>query len=356
MIQKIKLQNIRSFSNAEFEFSDGVNLIIGPNGSGKTTLLEAIGLFAFGTFASASQDVQAVSAASDVGRVEIEGEKQGSLASAECVISDGKKIFKVLTNKVPASQMIGYFKAVLFNPETIDLVSGPPQVRRRELDMVVAQKKRTFVQILLEYRNVLKQRNQLIKRIALSQAKTGELEFWDKELVSYAHIIVKERKGFLKIINADIAKIHEELIGRPSSLVLNYLPSCDYGRFEELLAANLEHDLRAGLTLYGPHRDNFSFCAKGGSASGGQRPINLREMASRGEQRLASVAFKMETKNYLADEDEPILIFDDVFSELDVARREAVAHVLNHSQTFISATDEHVVPESLKKKARILKL
>jgi len=374
MIHKIRLQNIRSFSNAEFEFSDGVNLIIGPNGSGKTTILESIGLFAFGSYLGAGQDVQAVAFGNEVGRVEIEGEKEGSEVSAECVIFEGGKIFKVLTNKIPASQMIGYFKAVLFNPETINLVSGAPQVRRKELDVVIAQKKRVFVRTLLEYKNVLKQRNQLIKRIVLKQAQEGELEFWNGELIRLAGIIIFERKKFLKTINSDIARVHEQLIGGKSTLSLQYLPSCDYGRFGELLVANLEHDLRAGLTLYGPHRDDFSFQMRSENKNqesriknqgGDERTqISLREQASRGEQRLAAVAFKMETKKYLADGDGPILIFDDIFSELDEARRESVASILDGDsldrardrQIFISATDEHIVPVGLKKKAKIIRL
>lgn len=382
MIRKLKLQNIRIFSNAEFEFSDGVNLIVGPNGSGKTTLLEAIGLFAFGSFQSISQDVQAVTLGGEIGRVEAKGERQGSETFAECVITEGKKTFRVLTNKVPASQIVGFFKAVLFNPETIDLVSGAPHIRRRELDIVVAQKKRPFVKTLLEYKNVLKQRNQLIKRITLGQAKAGELAFWDGELVKLAKNIVAERKNFLKILNADLSIIHEKLIGKKSGLMVKYLPSCDYGRFDEFLAANLEHDLRAGLTLYGPHRDDFEFMIR--NTKYAIRDTSMRSHASRGEQRLASIAFKMETKKYLTDgdiatrhlgpdpgpsesgfrtesgmtieRDEPILIFDDVFSELDKDRRESVASVLNHSQIFISATDERVVPEGLKKKAKIIRL
>lgn len=360
MIQKIKIQNIRSFSDASFDFKEGVNLIVGPNGSGKTTILEAAALFSFGKILSAPVDFAAVFQGQKVGRVEIFISDEGKEREAEAVILPGQKIFKVLQNKVPASQIIGFVKIVYFNPETINLVCGAPHIRRRELDLTIAQKKRSFVKTLLLYRNVLKQRNNLLKRIDQDEAERGEIDFWDGELARYAREIIKERSEFLGIIESGLGKMFADLSGREGNLKIKMLFSCDYDRFDEVLAGNFEADLHSGLTNFGPHRDDFSFELRASSL----QSTNLRSYASRGEQRLAAVAFKMETKKYLTDGEEPVVILDDIFSELDEKRRDAVASVLDRGpldlargkQIFISATDERVVPVGLKKKAKIIRL
>ena len=359
MIKNIKIQNLRCFTDVSFEFAKGDNLIIGSNGSGKTTILESIGLFSFGRFISISQDSLAIRSGKEVGRVEISVEKDGREMSAEVALTHSEKIFKLMGNKVAISDIIGFVKAVYFNPETIDLVSGSPQVRRREVDSAIAQKNHLFVQTLLHYRNVLKQRNVLLRRIGGGQAKKGELSFWDGELEKYAQEILTKRKKFIDEINKNLCVSHENLLQKKSALALRYLASCDYERFGEVLAASMDADINVGLTQFGPHRDDFSFQQSAASS----RLINLRDGASRGEQRMAAIAFKLEVKKYLADGEEPVLIFDDVFSELDERSRAAVAKIIDPfdklragGQLIISATDERVVPAELKNKAKTIKL
>lgn len=357
MIQKLKLENIRCFEKNSFNFEPGVNLIIGANGSGKTTILEAIGFFAFGRFQSVAQDSMTIKSGGDVGRVEVKLVSDGKEIIASAAILSGAKIIHISGKKVPNSRIIGLHKAVFFNPETIDLVSGAPSVRRRELDLIIAQKKKSFVLELLSYRRILHQRNELLRLISIKRAKTPELDFWDKQLVASGLKIYEMRRRLIEKINQSLSDVHTYLIGNESALRLKYAPSVDYTRYDEALIGAQDADIRYGVTSFGPHRDDFVFVENG---------FNLKDGASRGEQRVAAAAFKALSKDYLADGEAPprgalpggtpVLIIDDIFSELDSKRREAVMHILEGGQIFISATDERVVPQGLIEKANIIRL
>jgi len=348
MVKSIKLTNIRSFSDAFFEFDEGINLIIGPNGSGKTTILEAIALTAFGRFYSLSRDFQAVSFGSEVGRVELRADIDDRRFEVEAVISAKSKIFKVNSNKLPASKMIGFIKTVYFNPETINLVSGSPKTRRGELDQTLGQVEPGFVRSLLKFKRVLKERNSLLKRISTKLADEGELDFWDEQFRILSKEIYKKRKKFIEAINGQISRIHNDLAGLRGELSLSYRPSCDYEKIEEALVASRDTDIKFNQTSLGPHRDDFEFFHKG------NEHIFYRDQASRGEQRLAAAAFKVATMSFLegSSAQHPTLIFDDIFSELDEVHRDLIDSVIQGGQVFVSATDEKMVPDIILKNSK----
>lgn len=346
MFKAITLQGIRVFEKATFEFSDGVNLIIGKNGSGKTTILEALAVFSFGRFQSIEKDQMAIRKGEQVGRVEVDIEVGESRHKAELAMTSTNKSMKVDGKKLPASQMVGVQRAVLFNPETINLVSGPPQLRRRELDLTIAQNHNLHIKILLEYRQILRQRNELLKRIAMDYASVGELDFWDKRLGGHALGIVQRREAFIDRANRRIGPIYKALLGKNLGLSLQYLPSADYSDFAGALKNKRAYDIRSGLTSIGPHRDDFAFKSA---------KFKLEEGASRGEQRLAAFAFKLLEREYLSENGQlPALLMDDVFSELDNSRRDMVTEVLSDGQVIVSATDEAMVPGTIRDKANII--
>lgn len=341
MVESIKLNNIRCFKEAVFDFSPDLNLIVGPNGGGKTSLLESVVLFSFAKFGSLLRDSYAIRFGSDLARVELKANEDGREILAEAVITSGEKIFKVNSNRIPASKMIGKLKIVYFNPETIDLVSGSPGIRRRELDQIIGQVDPVFIRALLRYKKVLKERNSLLKRIAMERAQAPELSFWDDEVTLLAGQIFLQRQAFIERINESLPYVHSKLIGDRSDLKVKYLPSCRYDRFEEELAASREGDIRSSQTGVGPHRDDFEFSFKNKN-----RVVTYRDQASRGEQRLAALALKIATADYLfrTTKSRPIIILDDIFSELDERHRELIFSVVEAGQVFISATDEGTVP------------
>ena len=348
MFKTITLQGIRVFKKTTFDFTDGVNLIIGKNGSGKTTILEALAVFSFGRFQSVEKDQMAIRKGEQVGRVEVDIAVGESTHKAELAMTPANKSMKVDGKKLPASQMVGVQRAVLFNPETINLVSGPPQLRRRELDLTIAQNHNLHIKILLEYRQILRQRNELLKRISMDYASVDELDFWDRRLGGHALGIVQHRKEFIDRANYRIGPIYKTLLGSDLGLSLQYLPSADYGDFPAALKNKRAYDIRSGLTSIGPHRVDFAFKSA---------KFKLEEGASRGEQRLAAFAFKLLEREYLSAQGQlPVLLMDDVFSELDNSRRDMLTAVLDGGQIIVSATDEAMVPRIIREKGKIIKL
>lgn len=350
MIKRLQLSNVRTFENSTFEFSEGVNLVIGSNGSGKTTLLESIGLFAFGKFLSVDHDYLVVRPEAQAGRIEasfdfLEQQK------ASVGLSIKEKIVEIDGRKASVSDLIGLQPQIFFNPETVDIVGGSPVLRRRELDVLALEIDHRFVIDMLNYKKVLKERNVLLRRIASGSARVSEIDFWDEKLSTYALRIYEKRHQLIDFYNENIGEIFKNLSNRDGQLRLKYVPSCDYERFSEVLSARTEADAQTGSTSVGPHRDDFAFIFL-------SHP--MREGASRGEQRLAAVAFKALSREYLLESGvDPIIILDDVFSELDKTRRESVANVLNLStakQVFISATDENVIPERLLSQAHVVRV
>jgi DNA replication and repair protein RecF len=347
MIKKLKLTNITCFRKSSFEFSDDINLIIGNNGSGKTTIMEAIAFFSFAKFQSISSDFSAVSIGHDVGRIEAEIATKDSTEIGAVAITRLAKISQINGKKVSNSEMVGFQRAVLFNPETVDLVGGAPDVRRRELNFILCQMDKKFVRTLLEFKNVLKQRNSLLRNIAEGRSKIAELDFWDKEFVGLANLIRLRRTEVVALINKNISKTHSSLTGGPSDLSIRLNESADYSRFDEALVIATEGDVRSGTTSIGPHRDDFSFMV---------HARQMKDFSSRGEQRLAALALKIESGKILSENSSVILILDDVFSELDFEKRELLAKNLPEGQILVSATDELVVPNIFKKREKIISL
>jgi len=350
MIKSIRLQNIRTFNDQAFSFEPGINLIIGSNGTGKTTILESIGLLAYGKYLSIAQDIFVISKGEEVARIEatLDGE---DVFFVEIGFSAKEKIINFDSQRVPVSKLIGIFPQVSFNPETVELVFDSPALRRRELDMVLTQADRNFVIDILNFKKILKERNALLRSVSGRRAAPEELDFWNERFCTLAKKIYQARLELLDFYNQTIPEVFRRLSGKEGELTLKYLQSANYERFEESLVVHQEMDIENGLTSIGPHRDDFAFALDHRS---------MREGASRGEQRLAAIAFKVVASRFLISKGiQPVIILDDVFSELDHARQQAVSKTLGlfkTKQVFISTAGEDTLPGDLAEKANIIKL
>lgn len=309
MISKLGLQNFRNYTQKEFEFGNKT-LIVGENGVGKTNILEAIYLLATGKSFRADRDSEIIKYDCQFAIVKSDG--------LQITITDRKK-FEV--NGVSRRQMdfIGKLRAVLFAPQDMELVTGSPSHRRKYLDFVICQKDREYRRCLLSFEKGLRQRNKLLSMIREGLANRSQLYFWDKLLIKNGDYITLKRGEYLQSLVGDYTTFYDK------SIIT-----------EERLKQYEVEEVAAATTLVGPHRDDFviNFSNK-----------NISKYGSRGEQRMAILWLKHGEIKFLGDD--PILLLDDIFSELDHKHRELVSNLVRSypGQVIATTADEHLLSE-----------
>jgi len=307
-LDKIFLQNFRSYENREFELADRV-VVVGPNGSGKSNLIEAIYLLATGKSFRAERDEEMVRYGEGFFRVVGE---IGGLGEIGVTLKE-RKNFEV--NGVARRMMdfVGNLKAVMFGPGDMELVTGSPSVRRRYLDFVISQVDREYRRCQISYEKGLRQRNKLLDLIRDGLAGRNQLFFWDKLLIKNGEYITGKREEYLE----GLAEYDKSVIS------------------EVRLKQYETEEVAAGSTLVGPHRDNFIVNLDGRDVS---------KFGSRGEQRMMVWKMKQKEIEYLGGE--PVLLLDDIFSELDHKHRDEVIELIKTygGQVIMTSADEHLVP------------
>ena len=339
-LKRIVLQNFRCFKKKELVFSPQTTLIVGPNASGKTNVLEAIYLLSTAKSFRADRNVEMIHWGEELARVtgEILNDEEAQL---EVVITTGlingakapKK--RCLVNGVAKRQsdLVGNLYSVAFRPEDLEIVTDSPGTRRRFLDEVLSQVDREYARSLLSYEKGLRQRNKLLDFIREGEAERSQLAFWDKLLCKNGEIITKKREELIAFFNEKKSFLDTDV---KTSLALYYDRSAIS---PERLERYKEQELLAGATLVGPHRDDFQIIQKGGT----DRDLSI--YGSRGEQRMAALALKLCQLEFVESikEIRPLLLLDDIFSELDEEHRQLVSGLLGQQQTIVTMTDEEEV-------------
>lgn len=349
MITDIRLQNFRSYGDAAFEFSPGVNIIVGPNASGKTNLLEAVLVVAHGSsYRAKDQEL-------------IEFDKPWTRLDAD---SDaGQRTIKIVTNPKPgktyelngkAYQRLSLqhaLPAVLFEPNHLQLLHGAPDQRRTYLDDLLEQTVVGYGPLRRNYRRTLAQRNALLKRA--KRPTNEELFPWNLRLSELGAVIARRRAELGASINARLDITYQDISRSTTSTRLDYLARFPIAHYESHLLHKLEADLPTdifrGFTAAGPHREDFIVQFNGHAAE---------ETASRGEVRTLVLALKIIELSILEEVrgSRPLLLLDDVFSELDGARRHALTTHLKDYQTFLTTTDADIVQKDFTQAAQIIPL
>ncbi len=338
MIHSVRLQNFRSYSNESFEFEPGVNIVVGPNASGKTNLLEAILLLSQGSSFRA-RDADLVSFKARWARLD------GSYAGAHsrAVKLDGRsgsliKEFIIDGRPFRRLSLERTFPVVLFEPQHLQLLTRGPEGRREYLDDLLARSRAGFKSLANAYKRTLAQRNSLLKKGAAQAHR--QLFAWDVRLSELAGQVVAARAELVEDINKTIAKTYSQIARARTRVALAYQSQFAPDRYSTRLLAKLESsaetDLARGFTAYGPHREDFTVVLNGHPASA---------VASRGETRSLLLALKVFELALLEKlrRQKPIFLLDDVFSELDSARRKALVERLSDHQTIITTTDADAV-------------
>ena len=332
-ISTLKLEHFRNYDGLELSFSRGTNLFYGDNAQGKTNILEAI--YFCGTTRShrTSRDRELIRFDADEAHLRMEMTKKDidyridmhlKKARAKGIAINGIAIRK-------AQELIGLGHFVFFSPEDLGIIKNGPSERRRFLDMELCQLDQIYVSSLADYNKVLLQRNKLLKDLSFRPQDIDTLDVWDEQLVRYGSSLIRSREKFVEKLSEIILPIHEKLSGGREKIFVGYEKNVSAEEFAQTLAAGRDKDLYLKSTETGPHRDDLSFTVNG---------IDIRHFGSQGQQRSAALSLKLAEIELVkeATGDIPILLLDDVLSELDTNRQHYLLDSIGEIQTFITCT------------------
>ncbi len=350
MITDIRLQRFRSYRDESFEFDPGVNIIVGANASGKTNLLEALMVVSRGKSFRA-RDNELIAFGAPWARLDAhspENVRTIKLLPKENTIS---KEYEISGQKFKRLAMAKQLPAILFEPNHLALLHGGPELRRDYLDNLLEQLEPGYSQLLRDYKRALAQRNALLKQ---GHSASSKLFAWNIRLSEMGGKIAVSRLGLLEKINKKFNKIYQKLAGsRRATVGLSYVTECQIEDYASSLLKKLEAsqdtDIERGFTGIGPHRDDFLITFN-------TRPA--AEVASRGETRTALLTLKIIELELVEKSrgQKPLLLLDDVFSELDGARRRALTEIIKDHQTFITTTDADVVVQHFLDRCHVIPL
>ena len=375
-LARLNLVNFRAFRRLEVDLPAGPNLLVGANAQGKTTILEAVYLLAIAKSFRAENEREVVNweAASTLEQAAVDGLVQKEEGRTRIIVgyqphhrarggtSDGAPIHSVRKEvrvdgvRRTAAELVGLMNVVLFSAEDIRLVQGSPSVRRRYLDILISQSSPAYLRALQRYQKVLHQRNQLLKLIRDRRARGSEMAFWDEQLVETGSLIVQQRAQTMAVL-AETARVTlQELTGGAEDLRLEYLPSVAPAAAEACSTAFLkglegsrEREIRLGSTALGPHRDDFQLLVNN---------VDMGVYSSRGQARTLALTLRLAEAQYLtAYKGEPLLLLDDILSELDERRRaQVLERVLAYGQSVITATDIEPFSDQYLSRASVFQL
>lgn len=345
-ITKLDLLNFRNYDSLSVDFNNCLNVICGLNGSGKTNLVEAIYMLALSKSFRVSNDKYLIKKNTDITKVKGEIERKGTISNYQIELSLDSKRVSVDDNKIDKiSDYISRITVVVFFPRDMELINAAPSERRRVLNIEISQLYKEYLLLLNEYNKILKQRNAYLKQLyAYANATKDYLDILTKKLIEYGKQIYDYRKSYIDNINRFVGDIYKQIFAS-GKLEIKYVSG--YSKSEkEILEAyrkNYNKEMALGKTLIGIHHDDMEFKLDGN---------RLKEWGSQGQVKNAILAFKLAEINLIYDvkNEFPILILDDLFSELDKEKVENIIKMLNKDvQTFITTTHLDYINDDMKK-------
>lgn len=373
-VRELTLTNFRNYRHQRLELRPGSSVFIGDNAQGKSNLLEAVFVLSTTRSPRATVDADLINwdvrdAPQPVARLVATVERAGARLQLEMIVvgrqgQHGSMVAskRVRVNGVPRRQAdaVGQLNAVLFTTDDMALITGSPAERRRYLDLMLSQVDRAYALALQRYTKVITQRNALLRRIQEGLSDAEELAFWDGELARDGATILRARAAAARRIAAEAGSAHRSLSGGVETLQLDYQPrfvggwdgprleAAGQGEVQDAFRQGLEsgrhRDIGAGLSLLGPHRDDLGVRLDGAAAA---------SYASRGQQRTAALALRLAEVRFLRERtgEQPVLLLDDVLSELDEGRRRSVLSSFEVDQTLVTATDADRLGETFLRAA-----
>lgn len=338
-IKSLKLKNFRNYDLLLLDFDPATNIFYGDNAQGKTNILESV--YMCGTTKShrGTKDRNMIRFEEEESHIEALIEKRGISYQIDMHLKKNSPK-GIAINKIPikkASELFGIINIVFFSPEDLNIIKNGPAERRRFIDLELSQLDKVYLNNLSNYNRIVNQRNHLLKDINRQENLIETLDVWDLQLIEYGTKIIDARRKFINQVNDIISGIHKKLTGNKERIELIYEPNTESSVFEQSLRKNRERDLRMKSTSSGPHRDDICFLTN---------HIDIRKFGSQGQQRTAALSLKLSEIELVKQltKDTPVLLLDDVLSELDKHRQNYLLDSINDIQTLITCTgvDEFV--------------
>lgn len=341
-VKNLSLKNYRNIKTLELSLKNGVNILYGQNAQGKTNLLESIYIGATGRSHRTHKDKELINFNKNEAHIRLEVFKEKIFDRIDIHIKKESKK-GIAINGISISklgELFGYLNVVIFSPEDLALIKQGPQERRKFIDMELCQINNIYYYNLSQYYKVLKQRNALLKKIQKDISLKDTLFIWDKQLIDFGSKIINTRQQFIKKIEKISCDIHKNITNNTEILKLKYKPSVLVSEFNEKLQKNIEKDIFYQTTSYGPHKDDILFFIN---------DINVKDFGSQGQQRTVSLSIKLAEIQLIQEETGylPVLLLDDVLSELDKNRQKFLIKNIKKMQVIITCTGVEDVIKNL---------
>ena len=336
-INSLELNNFRNYTYTKTIFNDGLNFIVGPNAQGKTNMLESIYLLSVGKSPKNSKDKQIIRFGETKSKVGVSFSTIAGNKTIEMYLdkSDKKSIKINNLNILKLTELVGTLSVVYFSPDELKLIKEVPEDRRNFLDVSISQFDKTYLYDLMKYNRILKMRNQILKSLDSRESKIEQLKLFTPQLVDTAERIIRKRLNFIENISEIAKNIHKIItIDENLDILYSYSLKENISIKDDLttqLENSIDKEIDLGYTTIGPHRDDIIFKINN---------LDSKHYASQGQQRTIALVVKLSLMEVIKSEigEYPILLLDDVLSELDSGRQERLLNMTDKYQTFISCT------------------
>ncbi len=333
IVESLELKNFRNYGEIKFSFDPGTNILYGDNAQGKTNVLEALQVCSTTKSQRGSHDSEMIRFGEEESHIRLIFRKHEISHKIDIHLKKGGKKGAAVDG-IPirrAADLLGQLHLVSFFPEDLRIIKNSPRDRRRFLDSQLCQLDKVYTSRLTEYNRIVMQRNALLKDTRFADTVASTLDVWDEQMVVCGSHLIRQREEFLRRLNGLVKDIHAELTQGKEQIELCYEPDVSVERFAEELFENREKDLKWKTSSRGPHRDDFQVRING---------IDIRHYGSQGQQRSAALSLKLSEISLVKEiiRDTPILLLDDVLSELDNSRQKMLLHSIEKIQTFLTCT------------------
>ena len=331
IIKSIDLQNFRNYELQKIDFDSGTNILYGDNAQGKTNILEAVYLSGTTKSHRGSKDQEMIAFNHNESHIKMIMSRKGIDYRIDMHIKRNRSK-GIAINGVPirkSMDLYGIINLVIFSPEDLRIIENGPSERRKFIDMELCQLDKIYASNLINYRRTLEQRNNLLRDISFNPSLEDTIDVWDMQLIRYGREIIARREKFIDQLNDIIKDIHIRLSGGKENLLVKYVPDAKEDEFEDILSRNRERDIRMKYTCAGPHRDDMIFYID---------ELDVHKYGSQGQKRTSALKLaEIEIVKQLTG-DKPVLLLDDVLSELDSSRQNYLLNSISDVQTIITCT------------------